>query len=124
MSRNLCRTDCYYCNGVVELRAEKAPITASERGPYTDYDGMSVAPAECVDCLAKYLAWVDWPSQPRRSDYSQGGPFFDLSFRSSFNDEPGPDDLPVYDIEVVTTRTRKPIDKESNHYKCYSRMYE
>ena len=121
MSRNLCSTSCYYCHGVVKLVAEKAPITTEERGPYNEYDGMNVAPAECVDCLAKYLAWVDWPSRPSRSDYNQGGEFFALSFRSSFNDEPGPDDLPLYDIEIV--RVRKPVNKESHHYKCYSRRH-
>lgn len=118
MSRNLGRTDCYFCYGEVALTEEPRQITRDDCGTYYDtrggygFAGMVVAFAECKDCEAKYLATIDGTAcagygghsyyRPRVSE-----PFFDLSFRQSFNDEPGPEDLPAY--EMVVTRTRKPI---------------
>ena len=102
MSRNLCRTDCYFCEGVVLLQEEPRKIRSDDCGAYFDeYDGMIVANAECGDCEAKYLAWV-YRHPPIPPDWD--GEFYDLSFRFTFNDEPGEDDLPRYKIEVKRIR--------------------
>ena len=99
MSRNLLSTDCYFCHTAVELVGSVHPITKDEAGGYFDeYEGLVVANASCPDCKAKYLAWVD--ETPRNKPSfdrvpSNSVPFFDLSFRSTFNDEPGDEDMPT-----------------------------
>lgn len=110
MSRNLGQTHCDYCLSEVVCVEAARPITKEEAGPYfAEYEGMLVANAECPLCLAKYLAWVDETHRKNRqwSDYyrrpvgldARAMPTpVDLSFRSSFNDEPGDDDLPEYDV--------------------------
>lgn len=102
MSRNLLRTDCHRCQGAVTLTGPAHPITREEGGVYIDeYKGMIVADATCSVCGALYLAWVngrpDWmlghlAPRNRPSD----APFVDLSYRSTFNDEPGAGDLPPW----------------------------
>jgi hypothetical protein len=69
---------------------------------------MSVANAECPVCKAKYLAWVYPPTKGRHAgrSYYHNGAFYDLSFRSTFNDEPGESDLPVFEAERSWVRTR------------------
>ena len=107
MSRNLCRRDCYYCNSVVDLVEEQRPITEQETGCYYDeYKDMSVANAQCSVCEAKYLAWIHYPESSGIE--KEGAPFVDLSFRSTFNDEPGPEDAPTYRVNRVVT-----LEKES-----------
>ena len=108
MSRNLGGTTCAFCDGEVKLAEPTRFIRREDCGIYFDeYAGMLVAEAECADCMAKYIAWVD--ERPRQKLYSWGphprtpadGPgFFDLSHRSTFNDEPGPLDMPTFRIEV------------------------
>lgn len=98
MSRNLCSTECHRCNAD-SVKLDEAPrfILPKEAGAYFDeYDGMLVANATCPTCDARYLAWCSpapgmrgWNDYERR-EYG----YFDLSYRSSFNDEPGPGDLP------------------------------
>lgn len=103
MSRNLCRTDCYFCEGAIVLKERWRPIARADAGVYfNEYCGMPVAAAECEDCEAQYLAW-GWNPTPTtyRGD---GGVVRDLSFRSSFNDEPGSADYPRYEIRVERRR--------------------
>jgi hypothetical protein len=103
VSRNLCRTDCYFCEGAIVLAEPWRAIERSDCGRYLDeYEGMPVAKAECVDCQAKYLAW-GWHPNP---SWPRGLPFAvcDLSFRSTFNDEPGAEDMPRWEIETVRRR--------------------
>ena len=99
MSRNLCRTDCYFCRGeVTSIEAPRLP-TESDLGRYFDmFRHLHFSHAACVDCEAKYLAWHDnarWGSAPIQLALT------DLSFRSTFNDEPGDDDLPKWKIGRV-----------------------
>lgn len=105
MSRNLGLTSCYYCPSDVTLLEAPREITAADCGVYFgEYRGMLVANAECPLCLAQYLAWVKPPpwEQPFLDERET---FYDLSFRSTFDDEPGDADLPKFQIE--TTHARK-----------------
>lgn len=107
MSRNIASVTCEFCKEPVELTEEPRPITANDCGAtyYPAHAGMLVANAQCGLCLAKYLAWVGAGTNPRMTPWwgnaGDETKFFDLSFRSTFNDEPGPDDLPKYRIEKV-----------------------
>lgn len=108
MSRNLAQTDCYFCHGEVKLTGEKRQVVKDDCGVYfAEYEGMIVADAECGDCEAKYLAWVD---ESKRVCYRRTPDparlFEDLSFRSTFNDEPGEEDMPKYKIRETITRER------------------
>ena len=94
MSRNLASTNCDRC-GATRIILDESPrlITRRDAGRYAEeYSGMKVANATCPRCQAQYLAWV--------SDCPHGGwidpddAYFDLSYRSTFNDEPGMRDLP------------------------------
>ncbi len=106
MSRNLCRTECH---GSVTLEETPRPITHKEAGTYfEEFEGMLVADAICPHCRTKYLAWVDESPRIRgggRRTPEYGG-IIDLSFRSTFNDEPGDNDLPEYDIQTIGTYYR------------------
>lgn len=121
MSRNLCKTNCDACPApFVALEETPRPIRKEEAGVYFDeFQGMLVANATCPACEAQYLAWVD--ERPRKPIRLPGGsmyfperfvdpefdslPYVDLSYRSSFNDEPGGvDDLPKYEVEYVFVR--------------------
>ena len=107
MSRNIGRTDCYFCDGHVQMTETSREATRADVGRYYDtsadgfgFAGMVCANAECLDCEAEYLAWVSlkrcagYVDRPRYED----SPFFDLSFRSTFNDEPGEADMPIWRI--------------------------
>lgn len=104
MSRNLCQTSCYFCGGVVTIVEAERALSEKDAGCYfPEFVGMIVANAECFDCEAKYLAWVrDIPGRRHRAE-----PFEDLSFRSTFNDEPGLDDLPRWIVEMRRVRVRE-----------------
>jgi len=102
MSRNLCDTECYFCNGKVEVTGEVHDATEADVHRYfSEYKGCRFADAECVMCGAKYLAWMDTRAHGRRhgyDGYTFDGTPHDLSFRSTFNDEPGEDDMPVREV--------------------------
>lgn len=99
MSRNLANTSCDRC-GASSVRLDEAPrlITKIEAGYYFDeYRGMKVANATCPRCQARYLAWVS--DLPRSGGWvDPDAIYFDLSYRSTFNDEPSVRDLPKPDI--------------------------
>lgn len=99
MSRNIGETSCEICEAPhtsIELEEAPRPLRASDAGRYfKEFEGrLIVAAARCTQCDAKYLAWISegepWPREP-----AEGARFVDLSFRSSFNDEPGAADLPT-----------------------------
>lgn len=103
MSRNLCMTSCHVCSGEVRCTEEPRPATEADCGVYwreKSRQDFWVAFAECVDCETKYLAWCAWTFvmpygiEEHRDSRNLHPPFFDLSYRSSFNDEPGGDDIP------------------------------
>lgn len=95
MSRNLCEVVCGRCNAEPTMVEQPREITRVEMGRYADeFRGMIVANAECPRCQARYLAWVDRIPH-RRDPYRCEAGFCDLSYRSTFNDEPGEDDLPM-----------------------------
>ncbi len=115
MSRNLGRTDCRECIGESEhivFDEEPRPVKDTDVGRhfFAEYQGLIVAHARCILCHTLYLAWVDWPGSSssyfrRREEHR----FVDLSYRSSFNDEPNAIDLPVYEVEVIRTYVRRPL---------------
>jgi len=118
MSRNIGQRNCYFCPSPVVLKEAERPVNERDVGGYyTEYEGMLVADAECPACLAKYLAWVtgpkgsSWNSLPRE----EGQTHVDLSFRSTFNDEPGEEDLPRY--KVITKLVRVGVFTESNYFR-------
>lgn len=133
MARNLGRTSCNRCgHAVVKLDEEPRPITQAEAGIYFDeYEKLEVAKAHCPICQTKYLAWVDESetryfgravgsiAHPRTA---QEAPYFDLSYQSTFDDEPGAGDFVNYvkvdrvenivtlmSAEVVVVQTIKTI---------------
>jgi hypothetical protein len=94
MSRNLASTSCDFCTEEVRLVEEPRPLAPADAGVYyTAFAGLTVANAECATCKAKYLAWI-------RVEVDR--PFFDLSFRSTFNDEPGEADKPDPELFAAT----------------------
>lgn len=111
MSRNLLTTVCYYCEHPVVMTGEPRPFDSV---CYEEYRGMIARDAECPVCLAQYLAWVTPPTSHGRQTQPSACPtHYDLSFRSSFNDEPGDRDLPRYKVttKVVYVRTGPFIDR-------------
>ena len=101
MSRNLCRTDCHRCSG--EVRVVGIPYYL----PQTHFSrpNMLAADAECVKCQTRYTAWMGPTTKDKGDNYgarevdlllmTEFG-FFDLSYRSTFNDEPGESDVPPF----------------------------
>lgn len=123
MSRNLGDILCYFCqNDTVKLTGSERSITKQDCHAYfNEYEGMIVADAECKRCKARYLAWVDGSKRtlgsnhpmsdyPNRSQIPSNYKFTDLSFSSSFNDEPGVCDLPIFDSEGY------PWSPDGEHY--------
>lgn len=100
MSRNLGIRHCDYCTQ--DYVVITGPIfNFEERYSFyvSEYRGMKVADAECQYCGTKYLAWVE-PSPNKRKewmdpDWAPEKRYYDLSYRSTFNDEPGKSDLPT-----------------------------
>lgn len=116
MSRNLAITHCRICHGRVVLEEKPRPATVADCGAYlVNYpNDFRVANASCIECSARYLAWVDLPNcgghwERRPNDERE---FVDLSFRSSFSDEPGPDDLPSRQKLLALARVKRITDLE------------
>ena len=107
MSRNLGCTSCYYCGGNVVLVENARVINPTDCGAhyYNEFAGMTVANAECPACLAQYIAWVSGVPGRSTRRLAEGETHLYLSFRSSFDDEPGHRDLPRYKIETQRVRT-------------------
>jgi hypothetical protein len=99
VSRNLCQTEC--CGEEATLEEAPHPATVQELGAYwNEFKYLPFAKAHCAVCGAKYLAWfARWSGRWYATDHMT-----DLSYRSSFNDEPGDEDLPEYEVRTVTER--------------------
>lgn len=96
MNRNIGRSSCDCGSPALVFDGPPHPITEAEaNGYYSDYVGLTVRDAHCPLCLAQYLAWL----RPWTSTYASEQGVYDLSYRSSFDDDPGPSDAPVYRIE-------------------------
>jgi len=135
MSRNLLRTDCYYCpSPKVELVGPEAPFVAHFPAFHEDYQreyaSLRLRDAECPVCGAQYVAWMNWPGRSLHHEHAlaEAG-YCDLSFRSTFDDEPGPADLPVW--KVVEERSLHWVSpwkgcgyadgtKDEHHKDCHS----
>lgn len=102
MSRNLGQRCCKICDGDVVMDEPPRPATENDCGFYfSEYQpGFTVANSHCVVCDAKYLAWVELKGEIGHFKRHHGDDrlFVDLSFRSTFDDEPGPDDLPTKEV--------------------------
>ena len=108
MARNLCKTTCDFCGEKPTFDEKPRFITRDEAGVYfEEFEGLIVANATCSCCGAKYLAWIDERQRTDQAfrnfsrDYAAARcpdidkPFVDLSFRSTFDDEPGDTDKPT-----------------------------
>lgn len=110
MSRNIGSTQCNFCGGEVVLIETPRPITRKEAGVYYDtcegygYANGIFANGACLTCEAKYLAWVNLSACAGYGQWNRNRlqePFFDLSYRATFNDEPDEEDLPEWAIQTV-----------------------
>lgn len=117
MSRNLAQANCYFCGEEVVKEEAPRPVTREEVGAYWNlrdgysFEGMICANAKCHICGAKYLAWIDLSAcvgYGRPEGPNHDGTIRDLSFRSTFNDEPGNDDMPDFLIHKVVTIEKEP----------------
>lgn len=118
MSRNLGQRDCHFCPGDIKLLEAPRPIAREDCGVYfKEYDGMMVAKAHCTACLAKYIAWVSGGMYSNRPQLEEGQTHHDLSFRSTFNDEPGEDDLPRYKVTTKLIRERAFTEQDSAYFR-------
>ena len=73
---------------------------------------MTVAHAACPYCGARYLAWVD--NDPAGREKPRNSTHFDLSFRSTFDDEPSEGDRPRNGVvSSVWVESRPPHDHVS-----------
>lgn len=113
MANVLCDTRCGQC-GFDTVELVEQPHLLTETETETDIGNsrfevgrVVVAGAECRLCEARYLAWVDQSRLPVEfrfpmPDTSKG--FFALSYRSTFDRKPGPDDVAKY--KVLTSSSR------------------
>jgi len=114
MSKNLGRADCEVCGSKVEITG--IPYARGDNLP--EYEGMHVADADCTVCGAKYTAWIGPLSDDKHGfdfdDFQKHG-FWDLSYRSTFNDEPGEGDAPTGEFSAfrIVLRDGEEIHRES-----------
>jgi hypothetical protein len=131
MSVNLCDNKCHICGmPAIKVTGERYQGQQKRKG----YDNHWFADAECQVCGTKYTAWLSSHhdnliagvcsarNNPYHADWfakhdecfgclSCDADFFDLSYRSTFNDEPGDEDLPDFPVATVIT-VKGPYDLE------------
>ena len=101
MSRNLDTKVCAYCESYVISMEQIHEITKKEAGKYYDeFAGMLVCRSICPECLSEYLAWIN--AETKKVE--------DLSYYSTFNDEPGSYDGHKLIVKTTITRERAKID--------------
>lgn len=125
MSRNIGSTSCKICLSDVVLTGPTRPIQESDTGAYLfpNYDGMLVAEAACPKCQAKYLAWVGRSPQATWLR-DRGGPFYDLSFHHSFDDEPAAEDLPTPEMLRVVHAAECRVRAEHARQQAHDSLVE
>lgn len=103
MARNLGETSCQFCGAIPALEEAPRPITSGEaKVYYNEFCSLLVSNAVCPACGARYLAWMT------EADGSKAGMvngIFDLSYRSTFSDEPRKVDLPKWEVTLIYKRT-------------------
>lgn len=104
MSRNLGTLTCRCSASPVLIEPPRAITKEDAHGYFEEYKGMIVAKALCMVCGAKYLAWIS--NVPGSGDGTTGVStpgvrHCDLSYRSTFNDEPGLDDVPEQTMGAI-----------------------
>ena len=115
MSRNIGIAECDRCGVTPVLSERPRKITRKDACKfYEEFEGLIVAHAVCPQCGARYLAWVNEKKRKRKS-FSPRAPikgvgFFDLSYRSTFNEEPGPKDLPPWTPPITITAQRETVE--------------
>lgn len=113
MSRNLASQCCYFCGlDSEEFTFEEEPrlITKEDAGAYLDeYGKMMVAHVHCPNCKAKYTAWCSGGFLDQHDWHGDGLKIRDMSFRSTWNDEPGEDDMPEFVIKTINVHMRYPV---------------
>jgi hypothetical protein len=126
MSRNLKRTNCFFCRGAVKLEEAPRLIKEADCGEaYPEHKGMTVARARCSACEAKYLAWVvPVIKPPNWQPWRTADGFYDLSFRKKFSDEPDVADLPVFEITTIRVRVPWPHLCGNGHKALHTRCLE
>lgn len=105
MSVNLGATNCQVCGGSVRLCGD----LYTQRARMTEVEGKD---AECSLCGAQYFAWIGKVNRRDRWnqwDFDHKG-FYDLSYRASFNDEPGPGDVPDGTLQVFRVVYRDGVE--------------
>lgn len=106
------RLDCLFCEGEVARIEPPRRIRPEEAGSaYESIKALVVAWSICLACRAKYTGWIDVRGvvdgvEPFGGHASDA--ILDLSFRSTFSDEPGPDDMPEFSVEWVPKLTPWP----------------
>lgn len=116
MSRNLAQRGCHQCNSSdIQYEEGRRLITPAEAGVYYDeYYNLVVCNAHCAICGTKYLAWFNYPKGSRANDIGQT--HVDLSYRSTFNDEPGEDDVPTKLTQAQIDLDDEELDDEEERY--------
>lgn len=104
MALNLSKTKCHFCYEDIKITGPIHSPTLEDvkkeenlREPYLIHT--YVAEAECSLCGAKYTSW-------HRIEHDRSV-ITDLSFRSTFRDEPGPSDLPCMAKRKLFTKIRR-----------------
>lgn len=99
---------CVFCEHAVQTLEPPRLATAADVFCYAhEYRNLWCAKAECPACGARYLAWLNNPwERPRGGPSLPNGEVHDLSHLSTFDDEPGDDDLPRWRVERETRWTR------------------
>src|SRR5687767_1435730 len=107
MSRNLRRTNCAQCDGAVMIVGEQRTETRKS----LPVERFVVADAECTDCGTQYLAWITHVLGNMKRSVIDGETHFDLSYHSTFDDEPGDSDIGIDPAVARAKRAHREIER-------------
>lgn len=125
MSRGLSRDTCVRCGEAPVLEDPNGhqitELEAKTERNYEEFKGLIVSAAICPKCGARYLAWLSDQQCYGLRVTKYGGPFYapdihhqepwpysikNLSFLSTFDDQPGPGDLPYHEADELPVQCR------------------